>query len=134
MHSERLKGSVLEHALRSAEEIDRRLAKLAIERDLGQVLEAAASVLSLAGLFLGIFGRRRYLLVPAGVLWLLYVESTEGRSPASAFLERLGLRRREEILQEIYALKALRGDFNDLADGAEPGARAVSALRAIEFE
>lgn len=47
-------------------------------------------------------------------------------------LRRLGVRTREEIDREKYALKALRGDFAEVAVNSESGAvaRAGAALRA----
>jgi hypothetical protein len=131
MSSERVKSSVLEHALRPSSDIDRRLAELEEERDLEGSLEMIAAAVGMAGLFLGIFGRRRYLLLPALVLPYLYREAIGRQTPASQALRRLGLRSRHEIAEEYYALKALRGDF--AIDGnADAAARADRVLKAID--
>ena len=55
-------------------------------------------------------------------------ESTREPRPA---LRRAGVRTKDEINRERYALKALRGDFDDLpADGA---GRARESLRAVRL-
>jgi len=45
-------------------------------------------------------------------------------------LRRLGLRSQEEIDREYYALKALRGDFDDVVEAAATE-RATAAWRAV---
>lgn len=129
---ERIRSSVLEHSLRPAADIDRRLAQLQAEKDVECAFEMIAAVVGMAGLFLGIFGRRRYLLLPALVLPYLYRAAREGEAPPLNALRHLGMRSREEILREFYALKALRGDFQ-LGDHDDPASRAEQALKAVQF-
>ena len=130
---ERLRGSVYEHALRSPAEIERRLDELAEERDVERTFEMMAAVLGMTGLFLGIFGRRRYLILPALLLPFLYRSSRRDDAPPLRALRRMGLRTRDEIVREYYALKALRGDFE--VDGqVDPASRARLALRAVEAD
>lgn len=130
---ERLRGSVYEYALRTPADIERRLEQLATERDVERTFEMVAAVLGMAGLFLGIFGRRRYLILPALLLPFLYKSSRQSDAPPLRALRRFGLRTRDEIIREYYALKALRGDF-DVDGDADPANRARLALRAVDAE
>jgi len=43
------------------------------------------------------------------------VHAVKGWSPGSVLLRRMGFRTRQEIDREKYALKALRGDFEELS-------------------
>jgi hypothetical protein len=59
--------------------------------------------------------RKRFLILPALVVAGFLLQSAiRGWSPPMNLLRRLRLRTREEIEEEKYALKVLRGDFNDL--------------------
>jgi hypothetical protein len=131
MTSEKIKSSVMGYALRPPSDIDARLEQLEAERDLERTFELAATAVAMAGLFLGIFGRRRYLLLPALALPYLFQSARRGDTAPMAALRRLGLRSRDEILQETYALKALRGDFH-LNGNDDPAERAMRALRAVD--
>lgn len=131
MTAEKIKGSVLEYAMRPPADIESRLQELEAERDLERTFEMVATVVGMAGLFLGVFGRRRYLLLPALVLPYLFQSARYGEARPMNALRRLGLRNRADILREYYALKALRGDFS--LDGEdEPGKRALQVLRAVD--
>ncbi|HJS07611.1 MAG TPA: hypothetical protein VJ809_08115, partial [Pirellulales bacterium] len=71
-------------------------------------------------------------IVPGVVLSFLFQHAVQGWCPPVPVLRRLGVRTREEIDREKYALKALRGDFSEVAVNSESGAvaRAGAALRA----
>ena len=47
-------------------------------------------------------------------------------------LRRLGVRTNDEINQERYALKALRGDFDGVTTPSEAHTRAYAAMGAVE--
>ena len=55
----------------------------------------------------------------------------QGWCPPVPVFRRLGVRTREEIDRERYALKALRGDFRGVGDGADAAAHAGNALEAV---
>ena len=95
----------------SPEEITDRIAELDREWDIERVLEANASSLAFAGVFLALFRGRRWLLLPSLVLPFLLLHAVQGWCPPVPLLRRIGIRTRYEIDQEKYALKALRGDF-----------------------
>lgn len=62
----------------------------------------------------------RWLVIPSVVLPFLFQHATQGWCPPVPFFRAKGIRTRGEIDREIYALKALRGDFNSVesADAA----------------
>jgi hypothetical protein len=93
--------------------IEHRLRELDEEWDVERVLETNASALSLFGLAMGVLGRRRWLILPIAVQGFFLQHALQGWCPPIPLLRRLGVRTREEIDRERYALKALRGDFRD---------------------
>jgi hypothetical protein len=93
------------------ERISQRVRDLDEEWDIERVLQAMASSLSLTGIMLGATADRRWFLLPTVVLSFLLVHAIQGWCPPVPLLRRLGVRTREEIDRERYALKALAGDF-----------------------
>ena len=95
-------------------EIDGRVDELAREWDLERWLQVNASVLSLAGLALGVLRQRAWLGLPLVVSAFLLHHAIRGWCPPVPLLRRLGVRTRREIDRELYLLKSLRGDFADM--------------------
>ena len=114
-------------------EIERRLHELDHEWDIERTLEANAASLSLAGVTLGTTLDKRWLLLPAAVTGFLLQHALQGWCPPIAIFRRRGVRTAQEINQERYALKALRGDFGDLpsSSAASAHARASTALMMV---
>ncbi|HZQ00156.1 MAG TPA: hypothetical protein VFB13_11490 [Reyranella sp.] len=106
------------------EGIDERLRELDREWDIERTLEANAALLGLAGVALGSAGLRGGLRLSALVTGFLLQHAVQGWCPPMPLLRRLGIRTAREIEIERVALKALRGDFDEI--GAD-GIRAVSA-------
>ena len=96
--------------------IDRRLSELDEEWDIERYLETMAPSFTLVGLALGAISDRRWLIVPAVVQSFFLQHALQGWCPPVPVLRRLGIRTADEINVERYALKALRGDFESLAD------------------
>jgi hypothetical protein len=92
-------------------EIAARLDELDREWDIERAIEANASAIALIGIGLGATGDRRWFMLPALVAAFLFQHATEGWCPPGPVLRRLGFRTADEINQERYALKAIRGDF-----------------------
>ncbi len=117
----------------SDEAISQRLRELDEEWDVERLLQANASTLVVLGVLLGATVDRRFLALPAGVLTFLGQHALQGWCPPLPVLRRLGIRTQREIARERYALKALRGDFDDLP-GREAGAarRVRAALEAVD--
>lgn len=94
--------------------INERIAQLDREWTTGRASKATAGLLIVAGLALtAAFGPWWLVLTGAGGLLLLpYLFGR--RSPLGYVFHRLGLRTGTEIEQEKFALKALRGDFQNV--------------------
>jgi hypothetical protein len=64
---------------------------------------------------LGALVNRRFLVLPAAVFAFFCQHATQGWCPPLPVFRRMGVRTRREINQERYALKAMRGDFDDVS-------------------
>jgi hypothetical protein len=127
---EEIEGSVACRAAGGREAIDRRLAELDQEWNIERALELNAAVFSLLGLTLGATRNRGWFLFPAVVAGFLAQHAVQGWCPPVPVLRRLGFRTPSEIDQERYALKALRGDFQDLPVVEEGGTTDVQEVLA----
>ena len=119
---------VQEYEQRSAEEITRRIEELDREWDTERILEMNASALAFTGLILGITKNQKWLILPGLVLPFLFQHAVQGWCPPLPLLRRLGVRSRKEIDREKFALKALRGDFQNVSH-ATGAASAVTAAQ-----
>ena len=79
-----------------------------------RLLEANASALALLGLLAGMTINRRFLWLPVIVLTFLLQHAVQGWCPPVVLFRRFGVRTRQELDAERAALKALRGDFDEL--------------------
>jgi hypothetical protein len=113
---------------RHPEEIDARLRELDEEWDIERVIQANASGLALGGSLLGLLLNKRWLILPIGVTAFLLQHALQGWCPPVPILRRLGVRTTQEIEAERYALKALRGDFEDVPSGEEGLEQALHAI------
>ena len=93
-----------------------------------------SSALSLFGLAMTVLRGRRWLVLPVIVQGFFVQHAIEGWCPPLPLLRRLGLRTQFEIEQERYALKALRGDFQQVNDGEDAAAGAVKAFDAARHD
>ena len=108
--------------------IDHRLAELDQEWDIERTLEANAATASLVGLTLGATVDRKWFLFPAVVAGFLLQHAVQGWCPPLPILRRLGFRTQSEIDYERYALKSLRGDFQNLTSTNGNGSSAKQLL------
>jgi hypothetical protein len=122
---------VREYSHRSESEIARRINELEREGDIERLLETNASLLAFTGLVLGITRNRKWLIVPGIVLPFLFQHAIQGWCPPVPIFRRLGVRTRDEIDREKYALKALRGDFDEINSMRRPE-EAEDALEAVK--
>ena len=102
-------------ATQDEQTISGRIGELDQEWDIERVLETNASGLILATILLSIFRGRKWLVVSLVVSGFLLRHAIQGWCPPVPVLRRLGVRTRLEIEQERYALKVLRGDFDNIA-------------------
>ena len=69
--------------------------------------------------------------LPAVVAGFLLQHAAQGWCPPLPLMRRMGVRTRDEINQERYALKALRGDFDEVAMDFDPNTRLGAVLVAV---
>ncbi len=112
------------HYAQHPEGIDERLRELDREWDIERLLEANAALFGFAGVALGSMGVRAGLRLSALVTGFLFQHALQGWCPPVPVFRRMGVRTSREIDIERIALKALRGDFDEI--GAD-GLRAVTA-------
>ena len=102
------------YATQSPDVISKRIEELDQERTLDQTMALYASGIGLGTVLFSFLGGRKWLVVTGAVLGLLLKHSLEGTSPTVPLLRKLGVRTRSEIDREKYALKILRGDFEQV--------------------
>lgn len=130
---EQIDQSVARYASSDPRQIGERLDELDQEWDIERTLQANAGTIALVGTALGVFVDRKFLVLPALVGGFLLQHSLQGWCPPLPIFRGLGIRTQQEIAQERYALKAVRGDFRTAYDANNPsgGGRAKEALRAV---
>jgi hypothetical protein len=116
-----IEDSVRRYANEPKDVIFRRIWELEREWDIERVLQLMASSFSLTGIFLSGIRDKRWIVLPAVVLSFLFLHAVQGWCPPVPVLRRLGVRTREEIDRERYALKVLVGDFPTIGS-LQPGA------------
>lgn len=104
-----------------APRITERILELEREWSIERWFETNASTLMLTGVLLAAFGRRRALWLSGTVASFLLLHGVRGWCPPLPLLRRLGVRTRGEIDMEKFALKYLRGDFQELPAAAREG-------------
>ncbi|HJT63036.1 MAG TPA: hypothetical protein VJ797_15305 [Burkholderiales bacterium] len=115
-------------------EFEARLEELDREWDIERILQANAATLVMLGVALGYAVDRRFLALPAAVFTFFAQHALQGWCPPIPIFRRRGVRTRREIERERYAIKALRGDFDDvpLPGSADGGTRVRAALKAVD--
>lgn len=115
-----IRQSIARYKGRSHAEISERIRELDQEWSTERTLEVNASSLALSGMLLGAFVNRRWFILPGIVSTFLLQRGLQGCRPPMPFMRALGIRSRREIDEERYALKALRGDFDDISPKSSP--------------
>jgi len=114
--------------------IARRLDELDAEWDIERTLEAHAASVTIIGVTLGATVDRRWFALPAVVGAFLLQHALQGWCPPLPVFRRLGFRTASEIDYERYALKAVRGDFEEIHPAKRDRGHKLAdkALRAAE--
>lgn len=112
----------------------RRLEELSREWEVERVLQLESAAVAALGLALSTLHNRRWAILSGAALGFLATHALRGWKLPMPLLKKLGLRSRTDIEQERLALRALRGDFADLAAPGElsAAARARAALKAAQ--
>ena len=105
----------------SIDVISQRLQQLDEEWDTERILQTNFSLFSSLGALLTARVHKRWAWLAIGVPTFMIQHALQGWCPPLAVLRRMGVRTAKEIDEERFALKAIRGDFDDLteADDAE---------------
>ena len=112
-------------------EIEQRLAELDEEWDIERYLETMAPSFTLFGLGMAVSVSKKWLLLPLVVQSFFLQHALQGWCPPLPILRRLGIRTKDEIDREKYALKALRGDFRQIAADTTDLNRKSAAIAAV---
>ena len=111
----------------SVSEISERIKELEKEWDIERYLGVNMSAFAISGLALSAMTKNRYwLILPTVVLGFFMQHSIQGWCPPLPILRKLKIRTQQEIDHEKYALKLLRGYFNEVNQGLKP---ILSALK-----
>lgn len=102
--------------------ITERIKELEAEWGMERWLEANASALAFSGTVLGLTVNKKWFVLPLLVTDFLFQHAVQ---PAVPVLRKAGIRTRGEIDREKFALKLLRGDFNDLGPELREHSEAV---------
>lgn len=95
--------------------ITRRIDKLEKEWDVQKMVQAVDSGVALGSIFLGVLGSKKWWFITTLAAASSGAHAVKGWSPCTVMFRRMGFRTRQEIDREKYALKALRGDFQELS-------------------
>ena len=109
-------------------EIAKRIKELDQEWDIERYLEANAAIFTFIGATLGLKKSRNWFVLPLIVSIFLLQYAVQGWCPPVSVFRRLGIRTRREIEVEKYAMKALRGDFDEISDQNSDINRAKEAI------
>jgi hypothetical protein len=128
-----MRRRIVLYASKSPEEISARIEELDKEWDIERWLECNASALAFGGVALSLVRGRKWLLLPAFVLPMLFYHAVQGWCPPVPLLRRLGVRTQQEIDAEKYALRLLRGDFEHAENSTQRALRVFEPeLRPVE--
>ncbi len=105
---------IAHYAAQSPGAVTQRLRELDHEWDVERALECNASALALSGVVLAATVNKKWLILPGVVTGFLFQHALQGWCPPLPVLRRMGFRTSAEINEERYALKALRGDFEQI--------------------
>ena len=131
---EEIERNIRFYGAQSEAVITRRIEELNQEWGIERWLETNASILAISGALLGlVLRRKRWLLLSGTVSGFLLQHAISGWCPPVPVLRRLGCRTQSEIDREKFALKALRGDYNNIdvsEKHAEASRKRVKAVAA----
>lgn len=125
--------NVRQYARQSPDALSARIKELRAEWSIERSLQLNAAIVGLSTATLAVTRDRRWGWATCAALGFLLWHALDGFDPILPLLRRLGVRSRGEIDREIYALKVLRGDFQDV-EVPRPGdelAQADAAAAAV---
>lgn len=120
-------ANINRHRHDSPAQLAKRIRELEEEWDIERTLEANAAGVVLLGVGLGLLVNKRFFVLPGLVAGFLMQHALQGWCPPLPVFRHLGVRTQSEIDREIYALKAIRGDFRRV-DGSKGAGAAMDAV------
>lgn len=111
--------------------ITKRIEELDKEWDTERVLEVNMPVVALIGLALGVFVSEWWFIFPTVVILFFLQHAIQGWCPPLPIFRKLGYRTKGEIHKEKYALKLLRGDFDEVVRSPKAGVDATTVFNAV---
>ena len=112
--------------------IEERLRELDEEWDVERYVETLAPTFTLVGMGLGLFVSRKWFVLPFTVQAFFLQHAIQGWCPPVPVLRRAGVRTAAEIETERNALKALRGDYREVAARSKTANIAHRAVEAAD--
>lgn len=103
------------YATQTEKVISRRINTLEKEWDVQKLVQAIDAGVGLGSIFLGVLGAKKWWFIATLAAASSGMHAMKGWSPGTIALRRMGFRTRQEIDREKYALKALRGDFEEMS-------------------
>lgn len=110
---QRIEENIRRYAYQGEYEISQRIKELEQEWDIERALQLNSASLAIGGILLS-FKNKNWLFFSATVLSFMVMQAMKGYSPPIPLLRRMGLRTKQEIECEIFAMKYLKGDFTEL--------------------
>lgn len=86
------------------------------EWDIQRLVQSISSGIGLGSIILGVLGSKKWWFITTLATASSGIHAVRGWSPGTVALRRMGFRTRQEIDREKYALKALRGDFQEISE------------------
>jgi hypothetical protein len=121
---EKTKENIRRYVDQGSEAIDSRIQELDSSWDAERALQLNIAILAI-GSFLLYKSNKRWLIITVIVSVFLAQNAVQGSCAPLKLLRFFGIRSRKEIDREKYALKALRGDFENIKHDIEKAWEAV---------
>jgi len=113
--SDRIRENVARFAAATPVLLEQRLRELDREWDVERLTGTVSGLVLLGSVLLAWLMGDGWLVLPAIIGACLLLHAVVGWTPALPLIRQMGYRTAEEISQERYALKAIRGDFHPMS-------------------
>lgn len=124
-------SNIKRYSGQSTDDISQRIRELDKEWDVERALDLSMSALALFGITSSLLFNRYSIILPILLLLFFIWHAFRGWCPPIPLLRYFKIRTRPEIDREKYALKAMRGDFNGLANDRGLASRAFESAKKI---
>lgn len=129
-----IEDNIRYYATQNEKALTERIDSLEDEWDVDRLVQLCISGASISSILLGVFGSKKWWLIAAAGMGLLGNHAVNGWCPSAMVFRRMGFRTRQEIDREKYALKAIRGDFDELTqfDNTKLDEKVLAAIDAVK--